>query len=352
MKLKPYPQIFNHTRNSYKFYWWLAILELVIEEKKVQIKFEEIVLRIIVKMWYPVNYFHLSFGIQDQCTHYITQIKNEFKLPEDISPEKLLSFLIHHKDSPLIVNINSQLTRFVPYRFIRPWYAAETRGLADQKVNSRLLELQDSDAPYIIDPDLQTIQLEEETKEWIIRNYKILEAHTLFELLKYLEINNPNVPNIRQKLVRPEKRNLSRPTRLWRDFIHYHPTKPDVFERKMLGDISSLSIDHFLPWSFVAHDLVWNLHPVEKLVNIRKSNFLPSTHYLEDFFSLQYSFSRFLISKQKTKDLENFYILFKCSKEDFQQLNKQKFQQLLQKVYGPQMEIASTMGFATDWVLN
>ncbi len=38
------------------------------------------------------------------------------------------------------------------------------------------------------------------------------------------------------------------------------------------GDIS---IDHFVPWSYVAHDELWNLVPTTKAVNSSKSNNLP-----------------------------------------------------------------------------
>src|SRR5215831_9350909 len=33
---------------------------------------------------------------------------------------------------------------------------------------------------------------------------------------------------------------------------------------------------HFLPWSFVTHDLIWNLTPIPKAENVRKSDAVPS----------------------------------------------------------------------------
>lgn len=112
-----------------------------------------------------------------------------------------------------------------------------------------------------------------------------------------------------------------------------------------------MSIDHFLPWSFVTHDLIWNLHPVEKNINSKKSNFIPSIQYLEEYSSLQYLFSKFLIKKGKTGEIENYCVLFKCTKEDFSQISENKFQDLLTKFYLPQMEIASNMGFENNWYL-
>lgn len=36
-----------------------------------------------------------------------------------------------------------------------------------------------------------------------------------------------------------------------------------------------ISIDHFVPWSYVAHDEMWNLNPTTKSINSSKSNNLP-----------------------------------------------------------------------------
>ncbi|MDR2828494.1 MAG: hypothetical protein LBV51_03645, partial [Acholeplasmatales bacterium] len=40
-------------------------------------------------------------------------------------------------------------------------------------------------------------------------------------------------------------------------------------------DISNISIDHFIPWSFIYSDDIWNLVPTSKSYNSSKSNKLP-----------------------------------------------------------------------------
>ena len=37
----------------------------------------------------------------------------------------------------------------------------------------------------------------------------------------------------------------------------------------------NISIDHFVPWSYVAHDELWNLTPTTRCINSSKSNSLP-----------------------------------------------------------------------------
>jgi hypothetical protein len=54
--------VFENSTNSYKYFWWLAIMELVIEKDQRTITFDDIVIKMITKMWYPINYFKLSFG--------------------------------------------------------------------------------------------------------------------------------------------------------------------------------------------------------------------------------------------------------------------------------------------------
>jgi hypothetical protein len=46
-------------------------------------------------------------------------------------------------------------------------------------------------------------------------------------------------------------------------------------------------LDHFVPWSFVCHDQLWNLIPVSPAANSAKSNNLPADHYIPCFVDLQ-----------------------------------------------------------------
>ncbi len=48
----------------------------------------------------------------------------------------------------------------------------------------------------------------------------------------------------------------------------------EIYGRNILTE-KDVSIDHFIPWSYVAHDEFWNLHPTTKSINSSKSNNLP-----------------------------------------------------------------------------
>ena len=50
-----------------------------------------------------------------------------------------------------------------------------------------------------------------------------------------------------------------------------------------------MSIDHFVPWSYVAHDEFWNLSPTTRSANSSKSNCLPDWElYFPKLCDIQY----------------------------------------------------------------
>ena len=352
MNLLPLNNLFNNTQNSYKYYWWLSIIEICFQKDKKEISFDEVIFKIVSKLWYSVNYYKLSFGKVDQCTKYIKQIQKNYKLKDNISETDLYQFLTEHKDSNLLVKIIDKLTRYVPYRFIRPWYSKETRGLKDGLVNTKILQLQNESAPYTINLYSNKIVINQEWLAWIKSNYNLIKTSTYFDLIKYLEKENLNVTSLSKKLEKPKSRSLSSQTKYWKSFIQKEPNQISVFENKPLVELDELSMDHFIPWSFLTHDLIWNLHPINRSTNSSKNNILPKKSYFNHFYSLQYSFCNFLLSESINKPLENYYNLFNCSNEDLKNISKEQFIKRMDSFYLPQYEVAKNMGFQYNWKLS
>lgn len=346
--------IFNHTTNSYKFYWWLSIIELIKDNKAREFYFDDIVINLIANIWYPVNYFKLSFGKQDQLSKHVASIKNEFNLNDDIKKSVLIKFLKNNNNNKLLIKIINDITRYVPYRFLRSFYSQETRGLNDALVNDKIIMLQDikHEIPYKINVLKKKIKFSKKNIDWILENYLLLYSFTQYELLKYLEKHNSSIPNISSKLNKPENRKLSLPTKLRSKYISENPNEKDVFENKPFNSFYKKSIDHFMPWSFFTHDKIWNLHPIEHTINCSKSNMLPHKNYLKPFLSLQYNFSRFLLKVDYNKQLEDYYLLFNCSKDEFENIRKSLFVKKMEKSYNPKFEIAINMGYEENWQLT
>lgn len=63
-----------------------------------------------------------------------------------------------------------------------------------------------------------------------------------------------------------------------------------------------LSIDHFIPWSFVLHDEMWNLVPTFKNINSSKSDkLLNYNRYIDDFCDMQYMAVTYILEKESKK---------------------------------------------------
>ena len=130
-------QLFNDTTNSYKYIFFLSLLELLRARNfdcKQPIALEEILVEMLVTCWYPHTYFKLSFGTQDKLAAGLEAMQLErYGNANNIARAG--------KDQvrQLIVDSGAampeDLLRYVPYRIIRPFFSAETRGLKDTQVN-------------------------------------------------------------------------------------------------------------------------------------------------------------------------------------------------------------------------
>lgn len=92
-------------------------------------------------------------------------------------------------------------------------------------------------------------------------------------MITYLQRCNPSVPGIADKLYPPQERNLVKVQGYWKLIMGLQPIKEIYGGNELTG--KEISIDHFVPWSYVAHDELWNMHPTTKGINCSKSNHLP-----------------------------------------------------------------------------
>lgn len=84
--------VFGSTSATYKFYWLIALIELV-EEGNVEIQKKKIFSRMISNSWYTINYFHISFGKQDNLQIAVEKILKEENLTIDEKKTKIESCL-------------------------------------------------------------------------------------------------------------------------------------------------------------------------------------------------------------------------------------------------------------------
>ena len=157
--------------------------------------------------------------------------------------------------------------------------------------------------------DCSAIILHQDWIKYLEKNYVIVRGWVSWEWLKYMQLRNPNIPNVVNKLFMPEKRDsLSKQINYWKTILTHQGIKC-IYSEVQLNK-NEISLDHYLPWSFVAHDQLWNLIPTTSSINSSKSNNIPSHIYFSKFVNLQHlglTISYQKISKNKwVKDIEPF----------------------------------------------
>lgn len=350
--------IFNNTTNSYKIYWFYSILQIIKSKNKSIITFDEILAKMIASAWYPTNYFKVSLGKQDKITQAIEEIKNTSDLKDDDKPEIIYSVILEYlKNSKKVRDIISNFARYVPYRLLSPFFKNELRGEKDVKKNNLIIDianksfLGNSQVVLYRFSDKNTIELHPTWFKYLKHNIGIIEGFCLWNMVNFLQKRNPNIPNIGEKLFWvPEKRDLKKARKFWNIVFDSKPINCIYSGQSISG--TDYSIDHFIPWSFVTHDLLWNLIPIQKNTNSSKSNNLPALDiYFENFAKMQFEAYHVIYPKQK-KLLEDYVLLFDEEIDKIALLSNSEFSEKLYNQIAPLTQIAANSGFSSNWILN
>ncbi len=325
---------FKSTVATYKFYWLLAIIESV-EEGKVEINKIELFSKMVSSAWYTVNYFKLSFGKQDLIQEAISKIK----ILEELNKNESKNFLnkkISNSSNDLTLKTLNHFDNNVPHWFLSPWFIQSSKTeiyTRSQKFENNCLYALYKDQ-IIINP------------QWIVyltENAKIIKDFCYWNLSIFLQSKNPNVPDIPNKIIKPALRNSLTKQRneFWKNVFDNEGSIDCIFSGKSLSiENNNFDIDHYVPYAFISHDLIWNLAPVDKEFNNKKSDKLPNKEqYFDKFYQLQEK--AFYINKNinpYSKYMEEYLTIF-SSLDTF---NKERFKETIQ----PLIIIASNNGFS------
>jgi HNH endonuclease len=189
-------------------------------------------------------------------------------------------------------------------------------------------------------------------------NHLPLKAFAQLSLARYFEVRNPGIPGIINKLERPGARKLEKARGFWDTVLEHRPLRC-IYSGDLIQP--AYDLDHFLPWSFVTHDLIWNLTPVPRSVNLNKSDAVPRLGlYLAAFVDQHYGALPVLRAGLETaqgarlKALEavtlEYTTLFKIPAADLFQLPRDRYSQLLSTELHAQADLARRLSFETDWV--
>lgn len=250
-----------------------------------------------------------------------------------------------------------RLSNYVPYRFLRPFFGMELRGINDRTINQQIVLKSDVAFNSFHAPCLYRFVKRDEIEihptwyEYLKQHLMILRGFCLWHLVNYVQKNNPNVPNVAGKLFEPQQRDLKQGRMFWRTVLEKETGLMCIYSSQPLQK-DAFSLDHFLPWSFVSHDLLWNLVPVPKSINSSKNNCLPDLNlYFKPFAILQYRGVQLISRLPRTeKLLEDYITLFRIgANAELLEMKYDAFEKLLYDTLAPQVQIASNMGFSTQW---
>jgi hypothetical protein len=347
-------QVFNDTTNSYKLVWFRAILSLTQVAGKEVLTFIDLLTEMVVAAWPPVCLYRLSLGRQDKLQELVLEIQEMSGLPSSASPQ----------DIRKVISTNTALKtkleyfrRYVPTRFLAPWFVQELRGERDDDARTRktmVLAHESQTSPvsslYYFAGD--GIKLNESWRNFLLDNLGVILDFTEHNFALYLQARNPNVPGVVNKLAAPTTRKLTGARDFWRavraaferenKIAFFH----DIYSGRSLD--AEFSIDHFLPWSFVVHDLIWNLAPVEPTTNSSKNDDLPDIEiYLPRLAKIH--FNAIQATNNRPKLLEDYTDCFKQDVAGLTALDEQGLAARFRDVMLPQAQMAINQGFRPGW---
>jgi hypothetical protein len=365
-----FSRLFDDKTNSYKFLFFRSLLDCIeIGEMKPgfdgTIPLAQILKGLLINAWYPYSVFKLNFGTQDQIGRFLNE------LPVDVA-EKLTDTSPKNKQDLYEIEIDQNslgfFKRYVPFRLLNPFFAdlresptnEEIPRLANERsFSSRLappLYRFDSDAPS----RCKNVIVDQIWMDYLRRNKPIIESWFAWNWLMYMQRRNPYTPELHMKLFRPiERGSLNAQTKFWKDVMLALAAEGTEFRCIYSGEIlppDKISLDHFLPWSFIGHDENWNLIPTTASVNSSKSDNLPHEDYFLSFIERQFAaldLARKKFSSSRFDEVfEAYSVRLSIGLDEVTDAGRERFMKAYEKTMQPLFMLARNQKFREGWRLR
>ena len=348
----------------YKFYWLEAIVQIISEGIR-ETTFDEVINEMICNAWYSVREFHIHLsGIQadgevrDGLERAVIKLSELSDLPANASKVEIKNAIKDHE--PDLKTYKEQLTNMVPYRalagfFLKDdsavdWGSVRRLTAYIEKVNRDVVLL-----PYTLGGSSKLkkeIYFQPAWVEMIQDNTVSILGWIQYEKVKWLQNNNPEVPGLIYKLAPMDEkmRKLNNVRKLWEGILDLSEVR-DVYTGEAVIP-KQYDVDHFIPWSFVMNDELWNLMPMDSSLNSAKSNRLPKWDpFFMRFAENQYLLYGFIHEKAGIHKLfeacyrDNLHSIW-AGQELYRKGNSQEeFYNILQKNMQPVYDSARRQGY-------
>ena len=348
----------------YKFYWLEALIGLI-SEGKTRTTFDEIINEMICNAWYSVREFHIHLSglqedglVRDGLERVIIKLSELSELKPNASRVEIKNE-IRRFDKELY-QPKEQLTHMVPYRALAGFFA-NAGDQVDWKSSQRLVAYVEDfskekrSLPYIFGAGRQLKREVIFHSDWIrmIRDNTVsILGWIQYEKVRWLQNNNPEVPGLVYKLAPIDERirKLDKVKLLWKGVMELTEVR-DIFRDEPVLP-GQYDIDHFIPWSFVMNDELWNLMPMDPSLNSSKRNRLPEW----DPFFQRFSKNQFLLY-QMIHEKPGIHSLYeKCWRDNLHSIwagqelyrpgnSREAFDSILEKNMRPVYDSARRQGY-------
>lgn len=359
--------LFRHTTNSYKFVFFLALLDLLHRHRfdpNRSYSYAEITVEMLSIAWFAHTYFKLSFGTQDTIAKKLDSLDLPLGGSENLVANDRRSLRAAFAACDL--KDAASLMDFVPYRLLIPFFEPQLRGvdkgawMVFEKAMPAITNAHFLTARplYRFDSNdylhCASIVMHPDWVGYLETHYSIIQGWAAWHWLQYMQRRNPATPAIASKLFPPAKRDsLARQTKYWRAILA-HSKRPElrcIYSGEVLT-AAVFTLDHYLPWSFVVHNQIWNLIPVPPAVNSAKSNRLPSADYFYRFVDLQHQgllIARRTLSEGQFSKLTEDYFADLHLPAPEALLDRERLTCAYEQTIKPLVALATNQGYMPDW---
>lgn len=348
----------------YKFYWLEAIVNLI-SEGITETTFDAIIDEMICSAWYSVREFHIHLSglggnadVRDGLERAILRLSELSELPANASKVEIRNEIRNHNKE--LYQAKEQLTHMVPYRALAGFFAnaGEVVNWDSIRRLTAYIEAFDRDItslPYTLGTSSKLSREVRFNSDWI----QMIQDNTVpilgwiqYEKVKWLQNNNPEVPGLVYKLAPMDEkmRKLGKVRKLWEGVLECREIR-DVFTDQPV-QTGKYDIDHFIPWSFVMNDELWNLMPMDSSLNSAKSNRLPQW----DPFYQRFSENQFMLY-ELIQGLPGIHKLYEaCWRDNLHSIwagqelyrpgnSREQFNEILRKNMQPVYDSARRQGY-------
>lgn len=160
---------------------------------------------------------------------------------------------------------------------------------------------------YGFNKRLKEIYFNESVVNYIIKFKNILTKLNYFEWIKFLEKTNNNTEGLSEKLDYLTKRtNLN----YYRDYLFRALNSHNCFYCGVSLQNKKVEVDHFIPWSYIKDDKIWNLVLSCRTCNNNKRDKLPNRRFINKLV-LQ---NKIILSGEYYNELKKEYIAYDDNK--------------------------------------